>query len=235
VLSCASAAFAQVDLVDLIVVLDNSGSMQEEAAELQSALPGLVATLESRGLEVRLVLISASNDMAAGICLPAPIGSGSCPDDENLPGYRHVDVEVGSTSALSDILDHHDDFSASLRSGAHRSLLVVSDDDSAMSASTFTSQLLLHPGFDAFLFHAAALAAEPIPPFPPPGVCWRDGQDGTQGSVYLELVAMRGGHFHDYCVSEDLDPSWDPLSLTIAIFADGFESGDTDDWSLVGP
>ncbi len=158
-----------------------------------------------------------------------------CPGDENLSGYRHVVLAVGSNSALSDLLNTYDQYSASLRSGARRSILVVTDDDSALGAGDFTSQLQLRPGFDDFRFHAAALATEPIPPVPPPGLCWRGGQAGTQGAVYLDLTAQLGGYFHDFCLSEDLDPSWDPLSLTIAIFVDSFDSGSTEDWSAVAP
>jgi hypothetical protein len=230
------AAHGQCDLLDLIVVVDTSGSMDEETAEAQQALPGLVQVFAARGFETRLVLIADEPNGTSGICLPAPLGSGSCPGDENLPGYRHVVQAVGSTSALSDLLATHSLFSTTLRDGAHRSILVVSDDNSDMSAAEFSSQLLTLPGFDDFRFHAAALATESFPPLPPdPGICWRNGQAGTQGTVYLGLVTQRGGYFHDFCLAEDLDPSWDPLALTVAIFVDSFDSGGTEDWSAVLP
>ena len=229
------AAYGQCDLLDLIVVVDGSGSMDEETAEVQQALPGLIQVFAARGFETRMVLIADDSGGSPGICLPAPLGSGRCPGDENLPGYRHVVLEVASNSALSDLLGTYDQYSAALRSGAQRSILVVTDDDSDLSAAQFTVQLQARPGFDDFRFHAAALATEPIPPVPPPGVCWRGGQAGVQGTVYLTLVAQRGGYFHDFCLAEDLDPSWDPLSLTVAIFVDSFDSGSTEDWSAVAP
>jgi hypothetical protein len=230
------AAGAQIDLLDLIVVVDNSGSMDEECAEAQQSLPGLVQAFEARGFETRLVLLTDDSDGTNGICLPAPLGSGSCPDDENLPGYRHVVVSVASNNALLDLLGLYDQYSASLRNGAHRSILVVTDDDSGLGAAEFTTQLLVRPGFDDFRFHAAALSLQPFPPIPPdPGICWRGGQAGNQGTVYLQLVAARGGYLHDLCVSEDFDPSWDPLSRTVAIFVDSFDSGGTEDWSAAVP
>lgn len=231
----AALSHAQVDLLEIIVAVDNSGSMDEEVAEVELALPGLVDRFEAIGLETRLILISDASNGSNGICLAAPLGSGSCPGDENLPRYRHVVDAVGGNAALMQILDHYDDYSASLRPGSRRSILVVSDDDSDLGAAAFTSQLLTLPGFDDFRFHAAALALEPIPPPPPPGVCWRDGQAGTQGTVYLELVASRFGYLHDYCVSEDLDPSWVPLARTVGLFFDSFDSGGLEDWSSSVP
>src|SRR5262245_47248791 len=96
-----SEAFAQTrPQADLIVVVDTSGSMTEEVNELQGSINDFVSVMQASA-DVRVILIAADSSASLGVCVPAPLGSGSCPSDEALPGYRHVTHPVGSRDALS--------------------------------------------------------------------------------------------------------------------------------------
>jgi hypothetical protein len=217
----ASPAGAARPPLDVIVVVDTSGSMDEEVTQVQAGLNSFATSLRAKGYDLHLILIAD-----ASICVPAPFGSGNCPADENLPGYRHVVQSVGSNDSLDRVLVSYPQYSASLRPGSRRVFLEVSDDDSDLSANNFTSQLIAtDAGFAQFQFHAIVASTEPV--FLPPGnVCNPGGLNplaAAEGVVYKQLVAQTEGAFYDLCL-QDFTPAWDRIADAIAIFLDGFES-----------
>jgi len=113
--------------VDIIIAIDTSGSMDEEVAELQANLNAYTTLLRDAGADPRIILLADG-----GVCIPPPLGAASCGAgaDQNLPGYRHVTNAVQSTNALDVIIDSYAQYSDSLRAGALKSLMVISDDDS---------------------------------------------------------------------------------------------------------
>lgn len=146
---------------DLIVVVDNSQSMALEAFQVKAQMNTMVGAIAATGIDAHLILISKESNntifdlLETGVCIPAPLGSGSCPADEKLPGFRHVVQEVASHDALSQIIDTYDQWKGSLRANASRTFLVVSDDESAMSAAAFTTALgQLNPPITNFKFNA---------------------------------------------------------------------------------
>ena len=225
--------------LDIILAVDNSNSMEDEAIAVQQTLNSFVNGLTGTGWDVRLILLSADSSDDEGICVPAPLGSGSCPNDENLPQYKHLVFSIGSTNALQQIIDVYPSYSSSLRSGSVRAIIVVSDDDSALSADGFVAQLLaLDPGFAGFSAHA--IAASQDPGFGP-SVCWPNFPDppvlsSSEGVVYKELVNQRYGVFHDLCL-QTMGVGFDEIAgaQRQPIFTDGFESGDVTAWSSQAP
>jgi hypothetical protein len=174
-------------LADIIIVLDSSGDMPEELADFQANIQLMADGMDSAGVDAHFVLIGD------GVCIAAPLGSGSCPSDELLPGFRHIDLSVGSNSALQDLLDTHPQWQDSLRPGATRVILVVSSDNSGMSAANFgTALLALDPSFAGYQFHAYVAQ----------GSC---GAGAAIGTVYLQLVAGTGGVSGDLC-DQDIEP-----------------------------
>ena len=225
--------------LDIILAVDNSNSMEDEAIAVQQKLNSFVNNLTGIGWDVRLILLSADSSDDEGICVPAPLGSGSCPNDEKLPQYQHLVFSIGSTNALQQILDVYPSYSSSLRSGSVRAIIVVSDDDSALSADGFVAQLLaLDPEFAGFTAHAIAASEDPgfsapvcSPNFPLPPVF-----SSSEGVVYKELVARQHGVFHDLCL-QMINVGFDDIASDQRqpIFTDGFESGDVSVWSSQAP
>jgi hypothetical protein len=204
---------------DVIIVVDNSDSMGEEVALTQQALNTFANIIEGASIDLQVILISDdTSNNNNGICVPIPLGTGVCPIDENLPGYRHVVHTVGSSAVFESILTTYDQWSNSLRPDATRAIVVVTDDNDNLSFTNFNANLLaVDPTFAGYRFHAI-VASDFVPgdlcspfPFPlgtPPG----PGQ--APGTEYLQLVALTGGVAGDLC-DLDFDPVFDVIAQAI--------------------
>ena len=227
-------------LADVVIAVDGSGSMTDEAGAVESALASFAATIGASGVDVHVIVISRTGAIPQGLCVPAPLGSGACPADENLPGYRHViDSSIGSGNVFARILATYSSWSGSLRAGASRTLVAVTDDEDAMSASSFQTQLVaLDPGFAGFRFDALVGTSCPLT-FP----------TGTQ---YINLAALTAGIVSDLCNPSNISaafttianqviadstcaPSCSPVSVgngtcdsACNVAACGFDAGDCD-------
>lgn len=141
---------------DVILVIDNSESMTDEAAEVQGSMNDFVTTIVGANIDVHVILISADSGDEQGVCVPGPLGSGSCPNDENLPaGFMHVVDSVGSSDALAKVVTNFQNYSSFLRPNATKTIGVISDDNaSAGDAATFRADMVaLDPSFQDFIFH----------------------------------------------------------------------------------
>lgn len=133
--------------VDIIVVIDNSGSMSEEAAEVQRNINNFAAIIAASGLDYRVVLISTPTG-TRGVCVPAPLGSGpaactSGPDGRLLAIHQAVASRNAPNLSLS-LYPMYSDF---LRMDAAKVFLWITDDESAT--------------YDADSFRAALAALAP--------------------------------------------------------------------------
>ncbi|MBX7191631.1 MAG: hypothetical protein K1X94_06220 [Sandaracinaceae bacterium] len=160
--TCVSTVLAPVvetrpnDVVDVIMVIDNSGSMFEEATQVQIGLNAFARTLAESGLDYHLVLLSQS-DGPTGVCVPPPLGTGAgrCeagPEGRLLP----IHVEVGSHDAPFVVLAQYPRYRDFLRPGSVRAFLWVTDDDANTTADMFRASLeRLEPdGFGISVHHA---------------------------------------------------------------------------------
>jgi hypothetical protein len=164
---------------DVIVVVDGSSSMANEAQMVQAELNALVSVVAASGVDLRLILVDDG-----AICAPPPVGSGSCPADENLPAYRHHVTSIGGGDAFTTILSTHASWSSSLRPDVPRTLIVVTNDDDDISWSSFDAQLLaLDPSFAGYRQHAI-VAHDPIPMGDP---C--EAVASGPGTEYIALAA----------------------------------------------
>lgn len=201
--SCASvsetADFVEVP-ADIIFVVDNSGSMSEEAAFVQAEMNGFSAQIEASGIDHHVVLISSYPDEGNGICIDPPLGAGGCPGaDDNLPVYRHVDEKVGSHDALELLLDTHDQWQGSIRANSVKHVIVVSDDESELGADDFDQAFrALDPSYDPYQLHAI--------------VCpWMCPEAAEIGQTYLDLLAQTNGVLGDLC-AQDFQTVFDELA-----------------------
>ena len=149
--TCA-ATIAQVEKpkVDIVFVIDNSGSMGAEMAQVRTNVNAFAQRIGQAGLDYRVIFIvaRASSPAQTGLvlCVPQPLGGANCAD--NLPTFRHVNQSVGSTNALSLILSTYDSTNANLswkgnlRADAYKAFVIVTDDQSTLSSSAFDTQLL---------------------------------------------------------------------------------------------
>ncbi|MBU1241414.1 hypothetical protein KKF84_07535 [Myxococcota bacterium] len=221
---------------DIIVVVDNSGTMGDEAASVQASMHDFVGAVVNSGIDAHVILISADSNEDAGVCVPAPVGSGNCPNDENLPEFRHVMQDVGSSNALELILSTYPQWAPSLRPSATKTILVITDDNSGLNATSFTTQLLaLDPTFEGFKFsgiiapynidQADCVLCEFL------GTCNTGSCDtccGTdtilgllctalpaeEGTVYRDLITATGGIEGNLCI-QDFQPAFNDLATAV--------------------
>jgi len=136
--------------VDIIFVIDNSGSMNEEMNQIKTNVNNFAAKIGSSGLDYRVIFIvakaSSPNQSGNVICVPAPLGGANCAD--NLPKFAHIPQSVGSTNGPNLILSTYDSTDAKLewkkhlRPEAFKVFVMVTDDRSNMTAAEFDKQLL---------------------------------------------------------------------------------------------
>ena len=94
----------QLQPSDIVIAIDQSGSMDQETSWVTAQLNGFAAQITQSGIDVQVVVIAGKPGSENGFCVPAPLGSGSCPNDNNLPDLLHVDQHVDSHDALGRIL-----------------------------------------------------------------------------------------------------------------------------------
>jgi hypothetical protein len=161
--ACATAS-ASVEIVaqpvDLIVALDNSGSMDDEARAVEANINlNLAQILEDSGIDYRLILVSEHRERVlqdTAVCILSPLSTlSACPSD--APGqsdrFFQYSIEVGSDDSFDVLLQtfdgrEQDDFGLApggwsewLRPGAEKVFLEITDDDAGGSAEDFLSEL----------------------------------------------------------------------------------------------
>jgi hypothetical protein len=189
--------------VDIIIAIDNSGSMDYESNWVQANMNGFSGQIVASGVDAHIVLISATTAQSDnGICVPAPLGSGDCPVDSNPPNYRHVEQPIGSNDALYRVHQTFDQWSDMLRPGSERHFIVMSDDNSDDTAATFVGWMSGH-GIDEFRFHSIVASIGPLAAIAN-SFCLALGVPLTAaaGTVYMELTQLTGGVYGDLCLQD---------------------------------
>jgi hypothetical protein len=229
---------------DIIFAVDNSGSMDEEVGFVREQLNAFSQHIIHAGVDARVILISAAlapgmampsiwddDDQDNGICIAAPLGSGTCPDDSNLPGYLHVPEEVGSHDALAMFIETYPRWQAQLRPNASKTFVVVTDDDAEdRDDDNDEGGSAAAPGDMAAWFReqVAALPGGQFPSFAFSGIyCFSECPDAAAvGTVYEELVALTSGVKGDLC-EQNFAPVFDALAKAV-ISTSGLECS----WSI---
>jgi hypothetical protein len=165
VASCVTAsADAEVERVpvDIIVVIDNSGSMQDEIDAVETNINVNFANiLEAANVDYRLILLSQHEvqDRALSICVTTPLSANvACPPVPDQPAFTahfyQYSTHVDSVDSLELLVDTFDDgareefgrapdgWGAWLRPEATKVFLEITDDNSLiMTKDEFLTQL----------------------------------------------------------------------------------------------
>jgi hypothetical protein len=204
--------------VDIVIAIDNSGSMDFEANFVQDYMNDFSTQIVSAGVDAHIVLISGTSTSSDnGICIDVPLGSGSCPDDSNPPNYLHVPQNISSTDSLQQIYSTHSQWADMIRPGSHRHFMVVSDDNADDSAAQFHTWMeSVDPPIDLFRFHAISASVGPIVAvatnFCVLGII---PLTANKGEVYEDLVAWPPeGVYGDLCL-QDFAPVFDELATVV--------------------
>jgi hypothetical protein len=223
---------------DIIIAVDNSGSMDDEIEFVRTQLNAFSQQIVDSGVDVRIILISAalrvpgideddvldedSEDDNLGLCIDPPLGSGRCPDDGLAPRYQHVAREVGSNDMLNLFIDTFPQWQAQLRPNATKTFVVVTDDDATDGPNDSA---------DAFETSVAALPFGLFNDWSFSGIyCFSDCPDAAEiGHVYAELVSRRRGVGGDLC-EQNFAPVFDALAKSV-VQSSGLECA----WNIPTP
>lgn len=196
--------------VDIIWVVDSSGSMNDEEAAVQNALNDFSGFIDASGIDYRVILIGDAGSMS----VPPPLGGS--------PEFLHVNVSVGSNDALEKLHANYASYQSFLRDNALLHIVIVTDDESDWSAAHFNSQIagLSNPGLRAdYTLHSvcseSTVVFTPPPPLPPiMGPCSGGlgaGGAADVGDVYMDMTAATGGVWRSICTT-----NWDPVFMAVA-------------------
>lgn len=172
---------------DIIWIVDQSGSMNQETAYVQAQINDFAAKIDASGVDYRVTMI-ASPRGSRRICVPAPLGGPNC---GNNTRFRLVDQEVDSNDGPELFLRRYPDFADFLRPDAIKHIIFVTDDDSDLSAQQFMTRL-------AALAPANMFATYRVHGIYAYGM-GNDGCDGpfgkgaSNGTVYTQLVQQTMG------------------------------------------
>ena len=144
--------------VDIIVVIDNSGSMTAEIVAVENNINvNFAQIIEQSGIDYRVILL-AKHGSAAGaqsVCIRAPLSGTNCNPipsaPVNGPRFFQYDIEISSTNSLSRLLstyatsDVHGfapgGWSSWLRPNSIKTFIEITDDESSITADDFEQQL----------------------------------------------------------------------------------------------
>lgn len=199
--------------VDILWAVDTSGSMSAETAAVNANLNRFATAMASSGLDYRVVMVARRGTGSLRVCVPPPLGGSVCGDSAR---FLHIDQSVGSFDALARILSTASRWGSFLREGSARFFVVVTDDESSMTADDFDRQVRALPGFSTYTFNS-------IVGYETRADCPTMANRGTQ---YLTLTERTGGERKRVC-----DSDW---SDTFASFARVIVSRVTS-WTLTLP
>jgi hypothetical protein len=234
--------------VDIIMVIDNSGSMSSEIKAVEKNInSSFAAILEQSGVDYRVILIAAhGSSSSVKVCIQAPLSGTDCNPVPSAPvnGERffHYDTSISSTNSLRKVLDTYGvtdvrgfapgGWSGWLRPGSFRTFIEITDDESAISADTFETGLFaLDPdaGFgDAssrnYIFHSII----GIPPNTPATEAWPPSapvknarcSTAARAGVQYELLSIRtGGLRFPVCETDSYDAVFEAAAADVIAHA----------------
>lgn len=134
--------------VDIVFVVDNSGSMSDEITQLKANINNFASTIANSGLDYRLFMIGRKGAGKLDVCIPEPLANPGCATKP--PRFYAIDKVISSTNALVQLLATYDDpapadpFSAwhkFVRFDSKKVFVAITDDNSSLKADAFETQL----------------------------------------------------------------------------------------------
>jgi hypothetical protein len=187
--------------VDIIWIIDSSGSMENDARTVQTNLDAFATYIAGAGIDFHLVVVS---DM--GFVTPS---TRFMTEPER---FRWVNWDVDSSKVFESALGQFPMYSAFLRADATTHMVGVTDDEDDISSGSFIpmmTALIGHP----FTFHAIAGTAGPFP-----GVACTRGfvPAAAVGDEYFAAARATGGLEFSIC-TEDWTGLFATLAMTVAV------------------
>jgi hypothetical protein len=174
--------------LDIVFVIDNSGSMVEEIAAIRRNInQNFAALIEASGADYRVIVLSRFGSDGNAVCIEPPLSGAECSAGlyRNASAvFFHYNVEIGSTDPLCRILSTFDGpdpelrapqgWQSYLRPEALKAFIVITDDSPSCAYEDgelevrFGAMPEADPYAEALAFHRALLHKAPeqfgVPP-----------------------------------------------------------------------
>lgn len=188
--------------VDIVWVIDNSASMNEEAAHVRANFANFAQSVSNKS-DMRIALISDRGEAGTKVTLP----------DLGSRGLQ-IDQTVGSTNALSITAQQlkSNPLKNFLRSSSKKVFVFVTDDETAMTRGDFLTEFQSRfPGQSPTVFAFVGLGGE--------SPCqWKKGER------YIDFALRSGGRSFNICdadwtqtfnvlAGDVVDLAWDPIRV----------------------
>ena len=209
--------------VDVILIIDNSGSMGAEIESVENNINANFASIiEASGLDYRVIMIASHGELdKESICVSAPLSGTNCMPRGNQPSpterFRQANHEVGSHDSLEVALDTFGEWGQWLRMDAYKVFIEITDDENELtSVAEFDEALLTQtggqfgsPGTRRYLFHSIVGVAEKEDgsAYAPNEPLQSDKCDSAvhSGESYQKLSRLTGGLRYPVCAVESYD------------------------------
>ena len=197
---------------DIVFAVDTSGSMVDEAAQVQANINSFSQQIIDSGIDVHVVMFAADPFfILPSICVPAPLGSGMCPADTKLPNYFHYSKPtppgpIESVDGARKLIELFPIYKPHLRPGVRKYVVIVTDDDSRNLMDSSGDAGKYHNNPDGFI--ADYTAVDPMMSDGMGGRTWKMSgiyaysacSNAAQvGEVWKQIVTTTGGVSGDIC------------------------------------
>jgi len=175
--------------LDMIWVIDNSASMNAEAALVRSNFDAFLTAL-NKSTNFRLLLITTSDPLRNGVSIPSNFDPAT---------HKQIDYEVGSFNGPSVLLKKLNEVpSGFLRSDSKKIIVFVTDDNSKMTADNFMTSLISNQGWsqqDVSISSFIGIDAASSPCMAAEGVVYKDLASRSSGQTYNICNTDWSAHF----------------------------------------
>jgi hypothetical protein len=215
--------------VDIVWIVDASGSMLDEQMKIAANLAAFADAITSANIDVRIVMMttSAAIPVICPVTAPDPLTGTALASD---PRYKFIESLVSSTNPLDVAVDNFGMYSSFLRPGAATHFVIVTDDESTYRAlgtpeeraTSFLNDMRGLLGRD-FTLHTVS-SEGPVAcrdpncnPDPETGICvfvMLGCGAARPGTTYYNLAAMTKGLSASICAS-DWKTIFEPLTAAV--------------------
>ena len=180
--------------VDIVWVIDQSGSMSQEIASVKQNMNNFAKSIAGAKNDYRVIVLAKRGTGSKDICIPPPLGGANCGDGAR---FKQVSKTVASTNELSLYQSYASQIEAFMRPTSLRQIVVVTDDNSYVSASAFHAWAKKRPGYNDYIFHSIVSVK-------------KDWCTAKVGKVYMDLTTWTKGSWFHIC-----NANWTQLFNTL--------------------
>lgn len=204
--------------VDLLWIIDDSGSMTEEQGLLNDSFPAFATVLEFSGVDFHMGVTSTDVDKEAGVLVGSMMDNTTADLAAEFASaallgiHGSRDEQPLEAAVLATTSGTNGDF---VRSDANLVILIVTDEDdhSREEVTTYVDTLSATKGDMAW--NISAIAGDP------PEGCHSPIADAVVGTRVIEAVTLTGGVFESLC-SADFEAVLSALGLSAVGMTDTF-------------